>query len=180
MHDSGFKVSGTSQGQRGKLVTALTMVLLRTGNHISVPDIPERELSLDVLGNLDMCRLESMGGQRLGSVGNMPSLGRFGGQRLESLGNLESLGKLESFGQRLESFGRTDMSSNSLDGISRQLLGSLGSLPENDPAIKEMLAQAAAQPESSSTAQGAPLGHSPCALMPQMEKQTKSLNCMGK
>lgn len=115
-----------------------------------MPDIPERELSLDVLGNLDMCWLDMLGGQRLGSVGNLPSLGRFGGQRLESLGNLESIG------QRLESFGRADMSSNSLDGISRQLLGSLGSLPENDPAIKEMLA-AAAQPDGSSPTQGAPL-----------------------
>lgn len=92
-----------------------------------------------MLGNLDMCRLESLGGaQHLGSLGNLPSLGKLGGQRLESLGNLESLGKLESIGQRLESFGQAgDISSNSLDGISRQLLGSL---PENDPAIKDMLA----------------------------------------
>ncbi len=123
-----------------------------------VPDIPERELSLDVLGNLDMCRLESLGGQRLGSIGNLPSLGSrlggHGGQRLESLGNLESLGKLglETFGQRLESIGHGDLSSNSLEGISRQLLGSL---PENDPALKDMLdAAAASQPQDSSPTQG--------------------------
>ena len=128
-----------------------------------VPDIPERELSLDVLGNLDMCRLESLGGQCLGSIGNLPSLGSrlggHGGQRLESLGNLESLGKLglETFGQRLESIGHGDLSSNSLEGISRQLLGSL---PENDPAIKDMLnAAIASQPQGSSPTQGAACTH---------------------
>ncbi|BDA44645.1 hypothetical protein COCOBI_06-1220 [Coccomyxa sp. Obi] len=123
-----------------------------------VPDIPERELSLDVLGNLDMCRLDTLGGQRLGSIGNLTSLGSrlggHGGQRLESLGNLESLGKLglETFGQRLESISRGDLSSNSLEGISRQLLGSL---PENDPALNAMLEAAVpSQPQGCSPTQG--------------------------
>lgn len=84
--------------------------------------------------------------QQLGSLGNLEPLGRpVGGQRLESIGNLESLGKLESLGQRLESFNRQDLNSDSLDSLSRQLLGSLGSLPENDPALSDVLQSATSQ-----------------------------------
>lgn len=50
-----------------------------------LPDLPERELSLDVLG------MDPMGAQRLGSMG---ALGSLQGQTLGSLGNLDSLGKL--------------------------------------------------------------------------------------
>ena len=61
-------------------------------------------------------------------------------------------GKLESFNQGdplaacLQSIDRGDLSSNSLDGISRQLLGSLGNLPENDPVLRDMLASMASAP----------------------------------
>lgn len=54
--------------------------------------VPDRELSLDVLGNLDMCRLEALGGQHSKSLSN---LGKLDVQRLSSLGNLESLSKLD-------------------------------------------------------------------------------------
>ena len=49
-------------------------------------------------------------------------------------------------GQRLESLNGQGLSSDSLDGISRQLLGSLGNLPENDPVLREMLASMASAP----------------------------------
>jgi hypothetical protein len=145
----------------------------------------DRELSLDVLGNLDMAcldmlaggnggggkpsslngnlggalgkfcdgqRLESLGNleslskldmAQLGSLGNLEALGRPVGahQRLESLSNLESLIKMDSLGQRLDSFNRADLNSGSLDSLSRQLLGSLGSLPDNDSCLKDMLSE---------------------------------------
>lgn len=50
-----------------------------------MPDIPERELSLNVL------QMDQLGAQRLESLG---ALGGFGEQHLGSLGNLDSLGKL--------------------------------------------------------------------------------------
>jgi len=49
-------------------------------------------------------------------------------------------------GQRLESLNGQEMNSNSLDGISRQLLGSLGNLPENDSVLRDMLASMASAP----------------------------------
>jgi hypothetical protein len=52
-----------------------------------LPDIPERELSLDVL------TMEQLGTQRLESLG---ALGGFGRQDLGSIGNLESLGKFDA------------------------------------------------------------------------------------
>ena len=58
----------------------------------------------------------------------------------------ESLGRGEPMGQRLESLNGQGLSSDSLDGISRQLLGSLGNLPENDPVLREMLASMASAP----------------------------------
>ena len=50
-----------------------------------MPDIPERELSLNVL------QMDQLGAQRLESLG---ALGGFCEQHLGSLGNLDSLGKL--------------------------------------------------------------------------------------
>ncbi len=66
--------------------------------------------------------------------------------------SLANQGKLESFNHGdplaacLQSIDRGDLSSNSLDGISRQLLGSLGNLPENDPVLRDMLASMASAP----------------------------------
>ena len=58
----------------------------------------------------------------------------------------DSLGRGEPLGQRLESLNGQGLSSDSLDGISRQLLGSLGNLPENDPVLRDMLASMASAP----------------------------------
>ena len=59
-----------------------------------LPDIPERELSLDVLN------MEQLGAQRLESLG---ALGGFGRQDLGSIGNLESLGKFDAQLQHVKS-----------------------------------------------------------------------------
>ena len=66
-------------------------------------ELAERDLSLDMLVGLE---------------------GLMGGQRIDSLG------PLDCSGQRLESLGRLDLQGGSLESMSRQLLGSLGSLPE--------------------------------------------------
>lgn len=58
----------------------------------------------------------------------------------------DSLGRGDPLGQRLESLNGQGLSSDSLDGISRQLLGSLGNLPENDPVLRDMLASMASAP----------------------------------
>lgn len=71
---------------------------------------------------------------------------RRAGLTLGAQGRVESLGRFEPLGQRLELMSRQDLSSNSLDNMSRQLLGSLGNLPENDPALREMLASMASAP----------------------------------
>ena len=71
------------------------------------------------------------------------------GAHLASQGKLESLSAIsrgDSLAACLQSIDRGDLSSNSLDGISRQLLGSLGNLPENDPVLRDMLASMASAP----------------------------------
>lgn len=68
---------------------------------------------------------------------------------MASQGKLESLGAIsrgDPLAACLQSIDRGDLSSNSLDGISRQLLGSLGNLPENDPVLRDMLASMASAP----------------------------------
>jgi hypothetical protein len=82
----------------------------------ALEELGERELGMDLLGSLE---------------------GMLGGQRIESLGALDSC----LAGQRLDSLARGDLANGSLESLSRQLLGSLGSLPEGcpEPGLKDML-----------------------------------------
>ena len=75
----------------------------------------------------------------------------------------DSLGRGEPLGQRLESLNGQGLSSDSLDGISRQLLGSLGNLPENDPVLRDMLASMASAPPT--------LGDTPDGEHPNLKSQ---------
>ena len=75
------------------------------------------------------------------------------GLSLGNRGKGDSLSRFEHPGQRLDCLQGHDHSA-SLDNISRQLLGSLGNLPENDPVLRDMLASMASAPATLGEADG--------------------------